>query len=101
VTDNPLDLLRNLSYQFHDAPETGYAMARLEIRTPAGMAAISIHNVKLGFKGGIWTADYEDAGIRWHGESEWTQGAILALLADRIGFRAAVTIKPEPEEEPG
>jgi hypothetical protein len=95
MTDDPLASLRAVSYMFSAPPETGHAMARFEIVTPASSTGISIPDITLGFKDGKWTADYEDAGIAWHGESEVTAGAVLALLADRIGLKAVVTLKDE------
>lgn len=94
----PMDALREMSFMFADPPGTGHAMGRLEIVTPAGSTGISIPDIALGFKDGLWTSDYEDAGHHWHGESEVTKGAVLALLADRIGLKAVVTFKGEEND---
>lgn len=85
-----------LSYLFSPAPEPGHAMARLEIITGGGTAGISIPDVIIGSAGdGQVAAVYEDAGIQWRGEGPSAQAAVLALLADRIGYRAVVTFKED------
>ncbi|HEY0936967.1 MAG TPA: hypothetical protein VGD91_24935 [Trebonia sp.] len=50
-------------------------------------------------KSGDWTAEADDSGRTWRGRSDSNTGAILALLADRIGLHAVVTFKPEPDAD--
>lgn len=63
-----------------------------------GLNAITFDDIRLTADGGMWTAEADDSGRIWRGTSESGTGAILALLADRIGLRAEVTFKPELEE---
>lgn len=55
--------------------------------------------IRLGGTGG-WIAEADDAGHTWRGTSDCYAGAVLALLADRIGLRAEVTLKPDREGGP-
>ena len=42
-----------------------------------------------------WIASYTEGGHAWSGRSQWAHGAFLAMLADRCGLAATVTVKPE------
>jgi len=46
-----------------------------------------------------WVATSDDDGRTWVGRADTHQGAHLALLADRLGFRAEVTMPPEPDAQ--
>lgn len=84
-----------LSYLFSPAPEPGHAMARLEIITSGGHVGLSMPDVKLEFDDGRYMATIEDAGRTWTGEGGSQTAAIIALLADRAGYRAVVTCKED------
>lgn len=62
-----------------------------------GASAITFDDIRLTLDGAGWVAEADDSGRTWRGMSDSSAGAILALLADRIGLRAEVTFKPEPE----
>lgn len=64
-----------------------------------GTSAVMFDDVRLTRDGGNWTAESDDADRTWRGTADTDTGAVLALLADRIGLCAEVTIKPEPGEE--
>lgn len=63
-----------------------------------GTSMITFDDIRLTLVAGLWTAEAEDSGHAWRGTSDSSAGAILALLADRIGLHAEVTFKPETEE---
>ena len=83
-----------LSYLFSPAPATGHAMARLEIITAGGTIGLSMPDVKIEHDGG-YKATIEDAGRTWTGRGDSQTAAIIALLADRAGYRAIVTCKED------
>lgn len=84
-----------MSYLLADRPEPGHAMARLEIVTPGGSTGLSMPDIRVDFGDGRYTATIEDEGITWTGTGDSQTAAVLALLADRVGYRADVTFKPE------
>lgn len=84
-----------LSYRFCPSPPAGRAMARIEIVTSGGSTFLSMPEITLTFDGGEYTATIEDAGRTWTGKGTGQVPAIIALLADRAGYRAAVSYKDE------
>lgn len=64
-----------------------------------GTNAVTFDDIRLTLDGASWVAEADDAGRTWRGISDSSTGAVLALLADRIGLRAEITWKPEPGEE--
>jgi hypothetical protein len=46
-----------------------------------------------------WVATSDDDGHAWVGRADTHQGAHLALLADRLGLHAEVTMPLEPDEQ--
>lgn len=64
-----------------------------------GNAAVSFDDIRISLSDGLWTAEAEDSGRTWRGTADSNAGAVLALLADRLGMKAVVTLKPEPDEE--
>ena len=84
-----------LSYLFSPAPESGHAMARLEIITPGGSTGLSMPDVKIVHHDGYYAATIEDAGRTWAGRGTSQTAAIIALLADRAGYSAVVTCKED------
>lgn len=92
---NPMEALRELSFQFGDPPFPGHAKARIEIFTPGGSTCLSMPDVKIVHDDGRYAATIEDAGCTWAGYGESQTAAIIALLADRAGYRAVVTCKED------
>jgi hypothetical protein len=92
---NPLEALRELSFQFGDPPFPGHAKARIEIFTPGGSTCLTMPAIKITCDGGEYMAEIEDAGRTWYGEGSSQTAAIIALLADRAGYRAVVTCKED------
>lgn len=64
-----------------------------------GVNAVTFDDIRISHDGAGWIAEADDAGHTWRGHSDSNTGAVLALLADRIGLRAEVTFKPEPGDE--
>jgi|SRR6185312_5295624 len=64
-------------------------------------SAVQFDDIRIRLDGGRWTAEADDAGHTWRGTSDCYAGAILALMADRIGLHAEVTLKPERENDDG
>jgi hypothetical protein len=83
-----------LSVTLMPPPGTWEARGRLEIVTGGGFNSITMPLIGLTRADGLFTATIEDEGITWRGTADTTTGAVLALLADRIGYRAEVTMKP-------
>lgn len=72
--------------------------ARIQIRTGGGnTSAATLEPISLEYASGQWTATAESDGLTWTGTADSTMGAIIALLADRIGYVAEVRMKPERE----
>lgn len=95
---NPvLDALKEVSYLIRgEVPEPGHAMARLEVLTNGGSTGLSMPDIRVTYlPGGRIRAEAEDAGRTWAGESDSTAGAVIALLANRAGYKAVVTFKDE------
>ncbi|HEY0933724.1 MAG TPA: hypothetical protein VGD91_08280 [Trebonia sp.] len=100
MADDPMAALRDLSLMFADPPKDPHqAMARLELLTCGSSTAVSSRDIRIAHDGGVYSAEYEDAGFLWHGEGPSTVAALLGLLADRIGYRAIVTPKYEETEQ--
>lgn len=61
--------------------------------------SISGDPVELSFADGMCTATQRDEdGRTWTGTASFHKAAILALIADRMGFTATIEIKPESED---
>lgn len=61
---------------------------------------ISGDPVELSFADGMCTATQRDEdGRTWTGTASFELAAVLALIADRMGFTATIEIKPEPEDD--
>lgn len=58
---------------------------------------ISGDPVELSFADGMCTATQTEDGRTWTGTASFEAAAVLALIADRMGFTATIEIKPEPE----
>lgn len=92
---DPMEALRELSFRFGDPPELGHAKARIEIFTCGGSTCLSMPDVKIERDAGRYMATIEDADRTWTGEGSSQTAAIIALLADRAGYRAVVTCKED------
>lgn len=56
--------------------------------------------VELSFADGMCIATQRDEdGRTWTGTASFETAAILALIADRMGFTATIEIKSEPEDD--
>lgn len=89
--------LGSLSMMLMPRPGPFEARGRLEIVTPGGSSAITMPDIALSRADGLYTATAVAEGLTWSGTADTVTGAVLALLADRIGYRAEVTIKPESD----
>lgn len=61
-------------------------------------ASVSFDDIRISYGNGTWTAEADDAGRTWRGTADSNAGAVLALLADRLGLEATITIKSEEEQ---
>lgn len=97
MTNPAIDALKEVSYLIRgEQPRPGHAMARLEVLTNGGSTGLSMPDITVTYlPGGRIRAEAEDAGRTWSGESDSTAGAVIALLADRAGYKAVVTFKDE------
>ncbi|HEY2075194.1 MAG TPA: hypothetical protein VGH53_02555, partial [Streptosporangiaceae bacterium] len=59
--------------------------------------ALSMPDIRVTFEDGMHRAAIEDAGITWTGEGTSTTAAVIALLADRAGYKATVTFKDDED----
>ena len=92
--------LSGMSYLFAGPPRPDQAYARLEVVTCGGSTALSMPDVRVTVEdGGMKRATIEDAGITWSGTGPSVTAAVIALLADRAGFEATVTFKPERDDQ--
>lgn len=87
------DSLEALSYMFAPPPEPGRAMARLEVVTPGGGTFLSMPDIRVTYLNGHCIATVRADGNLWAGEGDSQTAAVIALLADRAGYHAAVTMK--------
>lgn len=61
--------------------------------------SIGADEVDVSYVDGVYTATQTEDGRTWAGTAASCQAAILALIADRMGFTATIEIKPEPEDD--
>ena len=89
--------LTSMSYLFARPPEPGTAMGRIEVVTSGGMASASMPAIKISKpdQAGMTRATIQDAGRTWTGTGPSAMAAVIALLADRVGYRAVVSFKDE------
>lgn len=92
-----MDAVKAMSYLFADPPGPDRAMARLEVVTCGGSTGLSMPDIRITFGDGMYRAEIEDAGRTWAGEGTSVTPAVIALLADRAGYRAVITFKPDGE----
>lgn len=94
-TDSPMDHLRKASGWDIFERRTPYEPYGYKLTMPGVM--IDGDPVELSFANGMCTATQRDEDGRiWTGTASFEAAAILALIADRMGFTA--TIEPKPEE---
>lgn len=60
---------------------------------------ISADEVIMSLENGLCTATQTEDGRTWTGTAAYEQAAILALIADRMGFVATLELKPETEDD--
>jgi hypothetical protein len=86
-------------FDVHDTGNTT-PRATLQINTGRNSASCLLQPVTLGIEpGGHWTATYEDEslGLTFRGEGNTAMGAMLVLLAHRLGISAEdVIFNPQP-----
>lgn len=73
----------------------GPPAAHLEIRTPSDYVGLVLQDVALNHADGVWAVAAQDGDHVFTGTSDTLEGAFLALLADRLGLVATVTMKTE------
>lgn len=92
---DPMAQIRELTFMLADPPPPDRAMARIEIVTCGGSTRLTMPAIKITCDGGEYMAEIEDADRTWYGEGSSETAAILALLADRAGYRAVVKHKED------
>lgn len=60
---------------------------------------IGAEELEFSYADGAYTATQTEDGRTWTGTASYHQAAILALIADRMGFTATIEPKPEPEDD--
>ena len=90
MSDDLAAALAAMSYLTAPRPGPGRAMARLEIVTSSGRAAVSLPAISLRWDDGRYLATAEADGLTWSASGPNQGAAVLALLASRIGLRADI-----------
>jgi hypothetical protein len=82
-------------FDVHDTGNTT-PRARIQVNTGGNSASAMFLSIEISFSGGQWSAIAEDPGLgrTFTGRSECTMGAVIALLADRLGLDAEVRMRP-------
>lgn len=62
---------------------------------------VSADEVQVSFADGVYTASYTEDGRTYTGTAEYDQAAMLAMIADRMGFRATIVPNDELEDQHG
>ena len=86
-------------FDVHDTGNTT-PRARIQVNTGGNSASMTLEPITLNIGGdGEWiaTAEDESLGLRFTGRADCAMGAIVALLADRLGLDAEVRMRPEDE----
>lgn len=91
------DHLRKVSGEDIFERRTPHEPYGYKLVTPGVM--ISADEVTVTLENGVCTATHTEDGRTWTGTAGYEQAALLALIADRMGFTATIEIKPEPEDE--